>query len=195
MQASPAAAAPEEVYARPGVFALERYWLAAAALSSVVAAAFALVLWPSPRGVVVALALAGMVVCAWSDLRSFRVPNAITYTGTIVVLATALTVSVDALVYGLAGAGFGGGFFLILNLVSRGKVGMGDVKMATFGGSLVGISYVIQALFLGAMLGACASLVLLVSGRVRPGQAIPYAPFLAFGFIIAAALGGIAYDL
>jgi prepilin signal peptidase PulO-like enzyme (type II secretory pathway) len=84
----------------------------------------------------------------------------------------------------------GGGFMLAISLMSRGKVGMGDAKLAALGGSLTGVDYVLAGLFVGTLSAALVYIGLLLAGRISRTQALPYAPFLASGFAVIALITG-----
>ena len=76
--------------------------------------------------------------------------------------------------------------FLIIVLVTRGRgMGEGDIVMAFFVGMVLGIGAGIVAIFLSFLLGALASIFLIVAGKKKFGQTVPFGPFLASGFLIS----------
>ncbi|MBI1919218.1 prepilin peptidase [Candidatus Microgenomates bacterium] len=77
-------------------------------------------------------------------------------------------------------------FFLLLNLVTRGRgMGLGDVKLAFLMGLLLGFPKIIVALYLAFLTGAAVSLILVLIGKKKFGQTIPFGPFLVAGTLIA----------
>ena len=62
----------------------------------------------------------------------------------------------------LLGGVFGLGLFMLVYLLSRGHLGMGDVKLAGLIGLMLGYPSVISVLMLGIILGAVAAIGLLV---------------------------------
>ena len=159
----------------------------------------------TPWAVAAAIALAagcfvryglGIEAAAWSvaqavlvglaayDLALRRLPNAVTVP--TAVLAVLLRLAFERSVLGevlVAGvAAFAA--FLLLALVLRGGVGMGDVKLAGMLGFLLG-GAVLAALVIGAVAGGVAAVVVLA----RPGSdrrtAFAYGPYLALGGAIA----------
>jgi len=94
----------------------------------------------------------------------------------------------------LAGGAIGFAFFLGAALVGNalfgsGALGGGDVKLAAFIGLITGFPLVIEALLLAILLGAAASLILLIT-RVRSlRDPIPYGPFLVIGAAITLLFG------
>ena len=89
----------------------------------------------------------------------------------------------------LAGGATAFAFFLGAALVGNsifgsGALGGGDVKLAAFIGLVTGFPLVIEALVLAILIGAAASLILLIT-RVRSlRDPIPYGPFLIAGAVI-----------
>jgi leader peptidase (prepilin peptidase)/N-methyltransferase len=88
----------------------------------------------------------------------------------------------------IAPAAIGGGIgfvvFFLIAIVSRGGLGLGDVKLAALIGLATGWPLVIVALLMGMIGGGLAAVVLLglrVRGRK---EAIPFGPFLAAAAIV-----------
>jgi prepilin signal peptidase PulO-like enzyme (type II secretory pathway) len=161
------------------------------------AAAFGLSLALSPdlAGAFTGVMLDALILCAAFDLSYMRVPNAITYGGTGLVLIAATIAGDGALLSALGGALVAGGFLLAMSLLSRGKVGLGDAKLSAFGGALIGIDYAIPALFAGTLGAAVIYLTLLATRRIRRNDPLPYAPFLAFGFVVIAFASGSVFTV
>lgn len=82
------------------------------------------------------------------------------------------------------GGGIGLGLFLLLVFISRGGMGWGDVKLAAIIGLAAGYPLVLVALLIGAVLGGVVGATLLASRKRRPGEAIPYGPFLSLAVMV-----------
>ncbi len=121
----------------------------------------------------------------------------------------------------LAGGAIGGGFLLAAGLIYgaiflRGKpaevedgdgddenaiptgIGMGDVKLIAFSGFVLGYFHwylVTVQLFVGFLLGALASVPLLVLARKGRQDKLPFAPFLSAGAVIALVWGKQLVDI
>lgn len=79
-----------------------------------------------------------------------------------------------------------GGFFYLLIIITRGKgMGGGDVKLGAFMGLILGFPHSFIALVLSFLTGAILAIFLLLSGKKKMGQAIPFGPFLVLGSLIA----------
>jgi len=176
--------APEDATAvetgRPLISSEARWWrplFAAIAIALIIGAA---VRYSDISHIaVVAVYIAVLVACAASDLATYRVPNVITYPAIIFAfLIGAFLPDADFPAALIGGAG-AGGFMLFSLIVSRGAMGLGDVKLATFAGLALGWPLIVPALFLMALSGGLTALILLLSGLRGRKDPIPYAPFIS----------------
>jgi leader peptidase (prepilin peptidase) / N-methyltransferase len=124
-----------------------------------------------------------LVVLSAIDLRHRIVPNRIVLPAALVVLVaqTALEPSPEWALGALGAAGF----LFAAALAYPAGMGMGDVKLALLLGAMLG-----RTVSVGLMLGMVAALVPSVLLLARHGSAarkigIPFAPFLAFGALVA----------
>jgi leader peptidase (prepilin peptidase)/N-methyltransferase len=138
-------------------------------------------------------ALAGATFCGAlvaitaTDIERLLVPNRIVLPATVIVLALQLAwrPSVEWPI-----AGFGAALFLLLAALAYPKgMGMGDVKLALLLGVAVGRTVPI-AVMLATISALVPSLVLFARhGSAARKMAIPFAPFLALGGVVALFFG------
>jgi leader peptidase (prepilin peptidase)/N-methyltransferase len=134
---------------------------------------------PEQAAVVSAYA-AVLIVCAATDLIAFRVPNVITYPAAGgAILAAALMPHGD-LIEAVIGGAAGAGLMLGVALISRGGLGLGDVKLAGFVGLALGGPLILPALLITAVSGGLAAAYLALRVR-RRGYPMPYAPYISAG--------------
>ena len=108
-----------------------------------------------------------------SDLNYYTLPDKIIYP---TIILTLIFKGVSGLLAGLTGAGF----FLFLVWLTRGKgMGLGDVKMACLMGLILGWRQLLVALYLAFLTGALAGVILILLGKKRFGEHVPFGPFLA----------------
>jgi leader peptidase (prepilin peptidase)/N-methyltransferase len=91
----------------------------------------------------------------------------------------------EALWGGLMGLGL---LSLIVVVYPRG-MGLGDVKLAALVGLVVGFPLVLLALFLSFVLGGVVGVAVLLARRAGMKDALPFAPFLAVGGMVALLYG------
>jgi prepilin signal peptidase PulO-like enzyme (type II secretory pathway) len=94
----------------------------------------------------------------------------------------------------VAGCLITGGMFFVVAWVSHvalGRTGLGggDIKLAALIGAALGAGVGLVAAFVGIMLGGVVAAALLVTGRRRFGEYLPFGPFLAAGGVVAAIWG------
>jgi leader peptidase (prepilin peptidase)/N-methyltransferase len=137
----------------------------------------------SADAAVAAFFCAALVAVSATDLEHRIVPNRVVVPAAAVVLLaqTALHPSVE---WVLAGFGVSGFLFAAALAYPKG-MGMGDVKLALLLGAMLGRTVPV-ALMLGMFAALVPSLVLVVRhGKRARKMAIPFAPFLALGGVVA----------
>lgn len=130
-----------------------------------------------------AIACAALVVVTATDLERRIVPNRVVLPAAAAVLALQ-TASHPSVEWALGAFG-AAAFLLLAALAYPGGMGMGDVKLALLIGALLGKTTPV-GIMLGLLLALVPSVVLLArhGGRARR-LAIPFAPFLAAGAVVA----------
>ncbi|NMA92207.1 MAG: prepilin peptidase [Firmicutes bacterium] len=84
----------------------------------------------------------------------------------------------------LGGLFVGGGLMLIVFIASRGGMGGGDVKLSGMLGFWIGFPGILMTMFFSFLLGALAGLALILVGRCRFKDSLPFAPFLSLGALV-----------
>jgi len=156
------------------------------ATAGLVAACF-VVFGPSGEAVVAAFFCAVLVAVTATDLTHRIVPNRIVLPAALIVLLaqTALDPSPEWAIGALGAAGF----LFAAALAYPAGMGMGDVKLALLLGAMLG-----RLVAVGLMLGMLAALIPSAVLLARHGSAarkmgIPFAPYLAFGAVVALFVG------
>lgn len=127
------------------------------------------------------------------DLRTRLLPNALVLPFLSTTLALLVPIALferewPALIGSLAGGAAMFGIYLTMALVSPGKIGMGDVKLAgVLGliGALPGLTAWTVTVLGGFILGGALGVILLITGHSRQA-AFPYGPAM-----LAAAIGAV----
>jgi prepilin signal peptidase PulO-like enzyme (type II secretory pathway) len=83
--------------------------------------------------------------------------------------------------------------FFVLAVITRGGIGLGDVKLAILIGAALGLQVAFQALIYGVIAAAVVMGLMLVAGIVSRRQAVPYAPFLSLAAIVMLLMQGGAF--
>jgi prepilin signal peptidase PulO-like enzyme (type II secretory pathway) len=145
------------------------------------------------QALLVSLLLGALLVCTATDLLRYRVPNVITYPSIVLALVAAVVMPDADLLGAVIAALMGGGMFLILAIVTRGGLGLGDVKLAVLIGAMLGLPAAYLALFYGVIAGGVIIFLLFATRVVGRKDPVPYAPFLAIAAIGVALIQGAAF--
>ena len=79
--------------------------------------------------------------------------------------------------------------FLLADVISKGGIGMGDIKLFAVVGSYMGSGSILAVIFLTVMASAAYSAVMLLFKKVKWKEEIPFAPFILVGTVLTMALG------
>ncbi len=182
------ASGPQTLTAEAGSLVIEpasSSWRRRVVVMAATAGAFALTAlrYDDPEHLAVVTAyVCVLLICAGTDLISYRVPNVITYPAIVGAIVVGAFMPGASLWEVLAGGAVAGGVLLVPALLTGGiGMGMGDVKLALFVGLVIGFAFVAPAMLIMAIGGGIAAAFLLVTGLRKRGEPIPYAPFISAG--------------
>lgn len=141
---------------------------------------FVLIGWNFPWLVLFCLLLAIFVI----DLQHQIIPDELVFAGIIVALPFCR--SSDLL------AGFiAASFLLLIHLITRGRgMGLGDVKLAVFGGMVVGLELVFNWLVLSFLTGAVVGVILVLVKKAKLKSQIAFGPFLILALFLTVIIWG-----
>ena len=160
---------------------------AAVLVAAILVALCFVVLEPLSDAIVGALGCLVLVMVSVTDLETRRVPNRVVLPALVaaLVVQTALHPSVEWIL----GVLVTGGLLFVLAVIYPAGMGMGDVKLAAFLGAWLGWNGLL-ALVLGSFAAFLPALaVLVVRGKAGRKVALPFAPFLALGGVLALLAG------
>lgn len=129
------------------------------------------------------------IVIFFIDLEHHLVLNRVIYPAIIVaLLAMPLTPNHDVVEL-VGGGALGFGLLFLIAFIYPAGMGMGDVKLATFIGLVVGFPSVFVALLISFVTGGLVGGGLLLSGLKGRQDPLPFAPFLVAGGMAAMLYG------
>jgi leader peptidase (prepilin peptidase) / N-methyltransferase len=140
-----------------------------------------------------------LIIVSVIDLQRQIIPNKVIYPAILMGLAAMGIVALvrgdyHIIVESLIGLVVIGVPLAILSLVYPKGMGMGDAKLAAFTGIILGWSSELVAFFLGVLLGAIVSILLMITSKKGRKSRIPFGPFLAAGAMIALFWGQAIWD-
>lgn len=135
---------------------------------------------------------------AVSDFREYRIPNKLVLLGLalrVPLLVAELFVhtnTVGAVVVNeLMAAAASAGICLVCMLLSRGSLGMGDLKLVLFMSAFLGTDGILASMFVSVFFSAVCAIGLLLFKKKSRKDAIPFAPFVLVGTIVSIILTGV----
>ncbi len=129
------------------------------------------------------------VIITVSDLKYMLIPNRILLAFAPLFIILRCIFPIESIWQHLWGALIGGGFLLLVAIVTKGGMGMGDVKLFMLLGWIIGFPNLIPAFILACLAGTIVGGGLLLFRIVQRKQPIPFGPFLALGTLLAFAYG------
>ena len=106
-----------------------------------------------------------------------------------------IEISINPLLYTIAGSLMIALFFLILIIATKGRgMGGGDVKLGLLIGLITGWPHMFMAIMLGFLTGSLISIILILTRRRSVGQTIPFGPFLIIGCFVVMFFGNQLFD-
>jgi len=125
-------------------------------------------------------ATALIITVTFIDLDHFIIPNGLVLAGIIAGLAFLPLTGEFTALNALSGILSASGFLLFLYIVSRGGMGMGDIKLAAVMGIFLGWPMSLFAVILACFTAGLVGIALLLTGLKKRKDPIPFGPFLAF---------------
>lgn len=130
--------------------------------------------------ILISLLIASSII----DYQLQIIPNKITYFGIILGLIFSLIFDYISIKLALLGLIIPAGFLLLIALITKGGMGIGDVKFAAMIGTFIGPKLTLIGIFLGALIGSIIGLVLLLLGQKTRKSKLPFGPLIALGSLV-----------
>ena len=135
-----------------------------------------------------------LIVITFIDLKHGIIPNSIVFFSLAAGLIFNSLSMGRPFMDGLFGMAIGGGTLLaiaVLAFLIMGKEGMGggDIKLMGAVGVFLGWKLTILAMLLSFYLGGIIGITLLITRRGKPGDSMPYGPFIAVSSVITILCG------
>lgn len=126
-----------------------------------------------------------LLAAAFIDWDHRIIPDRLNLAGFLAGLAF-LPVAGDVTLAGaLSGLAAGGGFLLLVAVLSRGAMGGGDIKLFGVVGLFLGFEKTVLAMLLTFLIGGLVSLFLLATGIKGRKDYIPFGPFISAGSLLS----------
>ncbi|MEA4846995.1 MAG: A24 family peptidase [Clostridiaceae bacterium] len=129
---------------------------------------------------VIVLLIAASII----DIRERRIPDKLVLTGTAAGLGFSLLDPQIELSTSLMGGMTAGLVLLLVHYITKGSLGLGDVKLFGCSGIYLGFEGTVSAMLISTVLSGFFSLILICINRDNKKREIPFAPFILAGVLI-----------
>ncbi len=131
-----------------------------------------------------------LLVISLIDFKTKTIPNGLVLFGLITGISYKICIfilytNISVILNSTLGLLIGGGFLLLVAVITKGGMGGGDIKLMGTLGLWLGIKATILTMFISFLIGGVISAILLLFRKKRIGQAIPFGPFIAIAAFIS----------
>jgi leader peptidase (prepilin peptidase)/N-methyltransferase len=125
-----------------------------------------------------------LIAISFIDFKRQIIPNRITYLGIVIGLILSLLFDHITFIAALWGLLIPSGFLLLIAIITKGGMGVGDVKLAAMIGSYIGFKYTLIGIFIGSFIGSILGLSLIGLGIKERKDRIAFGPLIALGAVL-----------
>lgn len=149
--------------------------------------------WTIPYLLLISTSLISIFII---DYEERIIPDGLVFFNFALALIAMILSSKDSIFINL-GTSFSASFaFLILHFITSGRgMGLGDVKLALFGGLFFGWPHTLTWLYLSVLIGAVVGIILIIFKKATFGKQIAFGPFLVISFFITLIWGEYLHHL
>ncbi len=124
-----------------------------------------------------------LVAAAIIDIRKKRIPDKLVLAGTVAGLAFVLIDPQREFLSSILGGATAGLVLLLIHYITKGGLGLGDVKLFGCSGIFLGFESTVSAMLISAVLSGLFSMVLICLNPDNKKSEIPFAPFILAGVL------------
>ena len=117
------------------------------------------------------------------DIRKKRIPDKLVLAGTVAGLAFVLIDPQREFLSSILGGATAGLVLLLIHYITKGGLGLGDVKLFGCSGIFLGFESTVSAMLISAVLRGLFSMVLICLNPDNKKSEIPFAPFILAGVL------------
>lgn len=132
-----------------------------------------------------------LIIITFIDIEHLIIPDSLVITilflSTVRIIYKEVFISSEKYIYfkeALVGLIFGMGIYVIIYIFSNKSVGHGDIKLFSALSTIMGLKNSVNSFILSYIIGAFASIVLIIKYDKSLNYKVPFAPFIALSFII-----------
>jgi Flp pilus assembly protein protease CpaA len=125
-----------------------------------------------------------LIAAAVIDIRERRIPDSLILAGVATGIILSLLEKDKGLLKGLLGGAAVGALLLLIYYLSKGGLGLGDVKLFGCTGIYLGFERTMSVMLIAAVLSGLFGLALVCINRKNRKSELPFAPFILAGALV-----------
>jgi leader peptidase (prepilin peptidase) / N-methyltransferase len=149
----------------------------------------------TPKAFIAMAFLSGLIIISFIDIDTKTIPNSLLIYILAVGIVSCFFNSEMPFYEKLLGIIAGGAPLLLINILSHGNMGWGDILFTSAAGLLLGWRLSLVSLFFAFIIGAIIGIIYMLAAHKDRKSQIPFGPFLALGMITAVFLGNMLINL
>ncbi|KUO69934.1 MAG: hypothetical protein APF77_17480 [Clostridia bacterium BRH_c25] len=126
-----------------------------------------------------------LITAAIVDIRERRIPDKLVLIGAAAGLVFSMLDPQRGLLDSAMGGMTAGLVLLLIHYITKGGLGLGDVKLFGCSGIYLGLESTVSAMVAASVLSGLYSLILICINRDNKKREIPFAPFILAGVLVA----------
>ncbi|WP_102345400.1 prepilin peptidase [Bacillus sp. Marseille-P3661] len=139
----------------------------------------------TPELIVALLLMSLLMIIFISDIHYMIIPDKVLLFFAPLFLIARIIIPLDPWYSPFVGSVLGFGLLLLIAVISRGGMGGGDIKLFAVLGLALGWQNILLTLMFASLYGSIVGVCLLLSGKVKRGEPVPFGPFIVMGAITA----------
>jgi leader peptidase (prepilin peptidase)/N-methyltransferase len=126
-----------------------------------------------------------LMICSIKDIKEKEIPNKVIITGILLGLAVCtMSFDTEIVLDSVITCVITGFILYLVSMVTKGGIGMGDMKLMAVCGLFLGFSQTTAVLLISLLLTGVIGIIYILLKKASLKSAIPFAPFITAGFVI-----------
>src|SRR6056297_3790261 len=144
--------------------------------------------------IIFSVLIATLIVVSFIDIKHQIIPNEITFSFIPLGIILSLIFNHITVLNSLLGFIIPAGLLLLIALIYKKGMGIGDVKLIGMIGVFIGWKYALISIFIGALIGSIYGIYMMLTDQMTRKTRIPFGPFISLGAVLMVLYGNILID-
>jgi len=134
--------------------------------------------------IILIILISALITVSFIDIDKQIIPNEITFSLITNGLILALIFDHISFINSVLGLIIPGGLLLLIALIYKKGMGLGDVKLVAMIGVFIGWKFALLSIFIGALIGSIYGVYMMIKTGMDRKTRIPFGPFISLGAVV-----------